>query len=389
LAEGSTRLELEVLTDLAAVEQLLPDWRALASSSARSALEAPDWQLPLARRYLARYGIRFLAWRLDGQLVGVAPLSLIADRPPIRPVRQLAWWGSVGPRMRGLSDVVATDDARDGVLDSLCEWLGAESRWDVLRVLRPQFESRTPGRLEKEARSAGWAYADYANLRSTTYQVDLPDSEEGWQGHLGSKARKVMRWEMRKFAERGGEVIAAIPAEEIGAALDACERLLRERWGANEVYFAKDPQFRGLVHEALPLLARTGDAWLTVARDEDGIQGVLVSIAHNGYAMALMVAMTSVAVYRPFSLGKHLFDVGLAESVRRGCRNYDFLWVGGYKESFWHATPRLLESAFIGRGFIGRRVATAWARREAGPLEPPTTSKPSDTLSDSNAESTR
>jgi CelD/BcsL family acetyltransferase involved in cellulose biosynthesis len=382
LADAAATLDLEVLTDLAAVERLLPGWRELAASSARSALEAPDWQLPLARRYLTRYRIRFLTWRSGGELVGVAPLSLIADRPPIRPIRQLAWWGSVGPRMRGLSDVVAHDDQRDSVLDSLCEWLRAESRWDVLRILRPQFDSRTPARIEREARTAGWAYARYANLRSTTYQLDLPDSEEGWQAHLGSKARKVMRWELRKFAERGGEVVAAVPAVEVGAALDACERMLRERWGDSEVYFARDPQFRGLVHEAIPAMVARGDAWLTVARDEDGIQGVLVTVAQNGYAVALMVAMTSVAVYRPFSLGKHLFDVGLAEAVRRGCRNYDFLWVGGYKESFWHATPRLLQSAFVGRGLIGRQVARAWARRENGPLEAPS-------LSDGNAESTR
>jgi CelD/BcsL family acetyltransferase involved in cellulose biosynthesis len=358
----------EVLTDLAAVERLLPEWRAVAASAARSALEAPDWQLPLARRYLAHYDTRFLVWRDGGELVGVAPLSLIADRPPIRPIRQLAWWGSVGPRMRGLTDVVAKDESREQVLDSLCSWLQAEGRWDVVRLLRPQFGSPTPARLRKAASDGGWAYADYANLRSTTFQVDLPADEDGWQKHLGSKARKVMRWEMRKFGERSGVVEPAVGLDEVPQALDEIERLLRERWGESEVYFARDPAFRGLLHEAIPSLVERGDAWLTVARDENGMQGVLVSVAQNGYAMALMVAMTTDAVYRPFSLGKHLFDVGLAEAVRRGCRNYDFLWVGGYKESFWHATPRLLESAFVGRGLIGKQVARAWARREAGPL---------------------
>jgi CelD/BcsL family acetyltransferase involved in cellulose biosynthesis len=309
--------------------------------------------------------------------VGVAPLSLIADRPPIRPVRTLALWGSVGPRMRGLADIVATDAARGEVLDSFCAWLRTDNNWDVLRVVRPQFESATPAGLRRAADDAGWAYAAYANLRSTTYQLDLPDSEEGWEKHLGSKARKVMRWEMRKFAERGGVLEAAVDIGAVPDALDACERLLRERWGDEEVYFAREPSFRGLVHESLPELAQRGAAWLTAARDENGIQGVLVSIAQNGYAMALMIAMTTDPVYRPFSLGKHLFDAGLAEAVRRGCRNYDFLWVGGYKESFWHATPRLLESAMVGRGFIGKQVARAWARRESGPL-----------VSDGTAEST-
>ena len=358
----------EVLTDLAALEPLLPAWRELSAVAATSALDAPDWLMPLARLYLGRQQIRLLAWRDGADLVAVAPLTLIADRPPLRPIRQLAWWGNVGPRMRGLVDVVARDEARDDVLDSLGAWLRHERDWDVLRILRPQFGSPTPAHLRTDSSHAGWTYAGYANLRSTTYQIDLPDSEDGWQSYLGSKARKVMRWELRKVGERGGQLVAAVPAEEIGDALDAVERLLRERWGDKEVYFAPDSRFRALIHEAVPALALRGEAWVTTARDENGIEGVLVSLAQNGYAMALMVAMTSDPVYRPFSLGKHLFDAGLAEAVKRGCRNYDFLWVGGYKESFWHATPRLLESAFVGRGVVGRNVARIWARREAGPV---------------------
>jgi len=143
---------LEVLTDLAAVERLLPEWRALAETSARSALEAPDWQLPLARRYLNRYGTRFLAWRAGDQLVGVAPLALIADRPPIRPIRQLAWWGSVGPRMRGLTDVVATDAARDEVLDSFGAWLRTGQRCS-LPSLAAKPRSRQVRRQSAWARS--------------------------------------------------------------------------------------------------------------------------------------------------------------------------------------------------------------------------------------------
>ncbi len=122
-------------------------------------------------------------------------------------------------------------------------------------------------------------------------------------------------------------------------------------------------QFRGFVHEAVPQMVENGGGWITVARDDSGIQGVLVSLAQNGYAMALTIAMTTDEAYKPFSLGKHLFDEGLAEAVRRGCHNYDFLWVGGYKESFWHATPRHLESAMVGRGVIGKLVAPLLARR--------------------------
>ena len=320
--------------------------------------------LPLARRYLTRYTTRVLVWRDGPELVGLVPLSLIADRPLVRPVRQLALWGTVGPRMRGLVDVLARSSARTEVTDLLAGWLRQNREWDVLRIVRPQEGSPTPGRLRQEAAAAGWGYVAYSNVRSTTYQLDLPDSPEGWQRHLGSKARKVMRWELRKFAEfRGGRIEPAVAPAEVHEALDALERLLSARWGANEVYFVNDPQFRGFIHEAIPTLVEHGGGWLTVARDDAGIQGVLVSLAQNGYAMALSIAMTTDDAYRPFSLGKHLFDHGLAEAVRRGCHNYDFLWVGGYKESFWHATPRRLESAMVGRGMVGKLAARVLAGR--------------------------
>jgi CelD/BcsL family acetyltransferase involved in cellulose biosynthesis len=320
--------------------------------------------LPLARHYLTEYGVRFLVWRRDGDLVGVAPLSLVTDRPPLRPIRQLALWGTIGPRMRGLVDVVARDDAREDILDSVAAWLRANAEWDVVRIVRPQQGSLTPERMRAEAELAGWTYAPYSNVRSTTYQLELPESLEGWEKHLGSKARKVMRWELRKFEEfRNGRIEPDVGHSAVPEALDAVERLLRERWGENEVYFVPDQAFRGFVHESVPALVEQSGAWLTVARDDAGIQGVLVSLAQNGFAMALTIAMTTDPAYRPFSLGKHLFDLGLAEAIRRGCHNYDFLWVGGYKESFWHATPRHLESAMIGRGLIGRIAARVLARR--------------------------
>lgn len=361
-------LRRESLGAIGSAEALLPEWRALASASARSPLQSPDWLLPLARRYLGADAPRVVTWHDGEDLVGIAPLSLLADRPPLRPLRQLYFWGTTGPRMRGLVDLVARDAAEAQVLHSFGDWLRNDAgAWDVLRVLRPPHGSPTPAMVREAAGQAGWSYVDYRTLRSTTYQLDLPDSADGWRHHLGSKTRKVMRWEVRKFADfRGGRFEAAVADGQLPEALAAAERLLRDRWAEGEVYFSADPGFAGLVNEAVPAMARQGSAWVTIARDEQGIHGALVSLALNGHAMALMVAMTTDPVYRSFSLGKHLFDVGIGEAVARGCRVYDFLWVGGYKESFWHAEPRHLDSAIVGRGLIGRVAARALVMREAG-----------------------
>jgi hypothetical protein len=81
----------------------------------------------------------------------------------------------------------------------------------------------------------------------------------------------------------------------------------------------------------------------------------------------LLVAASDDETLRKYSLGKHVFKMGIGEAVRRGCHTYDFLWVGGYKQSYWHAVPRQLDSAVIGRGLIGRPLARILARRDAGP----------------------
>lgn len=355
----------EVLTGLDQVERLLPEWRVLAASAARSPLEAPDWLLPLAQRYLTGEQVRFLAWRREGRLIGVAPLSLIGQRPPIRPVRQLALWGTVGPRMRGLVDVVAVDDERAGVLHGLAAWLANNREWDCLRLLRPQYGSATPEVLRQRSSEAHWAYVGYSNLRSTTYQLDLPPTIDEWEHHLRPKTRARARREARHFeADLGGQLVPVLPDDQLAESLDAVQRLLAARWGESEVYFASDPNFRGLIHEAVPALAARGDAWVSVARDTDGIHACLVTIAQHGYAMALLVAAADDAMRRKYSLGKHVFKMGIGEAVRRGCHTYDFLWVGDYKESFWHARPRFLESAMVGRGLVGRLGARLLARRE-------------------------
>src|SRR5688500_19629481 len=108
-------LQRETLREIAAVEAILPEWRELAARSAESPLQSPDWLLPVARRYLAADAPRVVTWRHEGRLVGIAPMSLLADRPRFRPLRQLYFWGTTGPRMRGLVDVVADAAHRPAV----------------------------------------------------------------------------------------------------------------------------------------------------------------------------------------------------------------------------------------------------------------------------------
>ena len=192
----------------------------------------------------------------------MAPFSLIADKPPVRPLRQLALWGTIGPRMRGLVDVLARDDAAQPVCSTACA-AGWRTRgdWDLLRIVRPQLGSPTPARLKERGRTS--RLDDTPPTRTCgrrPFSSICPDSVEGWEKHLGFKvaqghalgAAQVRRARRRRESRRPSI------RPQAHEALDAVERLLHERWGDGEVYFAHDPEFRGFVHEAVP---GNGRAW--------------------------------------------------------------------------------------------------------------------------------
>jgi CelD/BcsL family acetyltransferase involved in cellulose biosynthesis len=270
--------------------------------------------------------------------------------------------------MRGQVDVVAEDGHRDEVLASFGDWL-AGGGWDVLHVVRPAHGSETPARLREWSDRHGWRYAGYRTARSTTYQLDLPATVDEWHRFFGAEAPRVLRRRSRRYAEfRGGRIEAAVPAAEVPRTLDALERLLAERWGEAEVYFRDDDSFSRLVHEAVPQMVERGSAWVSVAADDAGVQGVQISFGLNGTALAFMAAVTTDAAYRPFGLGKQLQDVTIEQAIDRGCRVYDLMPGGDYKKDVWHAVPRELEFAVVGRGLVGRLAAGFLARRRGAPI---------------------
>ena len=230
----------------------------------------------------------------------------------------------------------------------------------MLRIVRPQFGSPTPARLSaKRVRRAGPTPTTRTCARRLSSSICPITRRAG----RSTSARRHARSCAGRCASSPSAAARSSPAV-------AGRRARTRRWTPSSACCASagatarstsrsDPAFRGLVHEAIPALAERGDAWLTVARDDDGIQGVLVSVTQNGYAMALMVAMTSDAVYRPFSLGKHLFDVGLAEAVRRGCVTTTSCGSAATRKASGTRRRASSRARWSAAACIGKQVATA------------------------------
>jgi CelD/BcsL family acetyltransferase involved in cellulose biosynthesis len=187
--------------------------------------------------------------------------------------------------------------------------------------------------------------------------IDLPADQEGWHEFLGPKARHNMRTEAARFARAGGRFEQVTDPAIAAEAVRAIRRLMTERWGERELDFAPDPDFEPFLLDAFAAMLGDGALFVDLARDESGIRAGLATMVLNGRAVALVMGVSYDERVRKMSLGKQLFDRSIAEAVRRGCRTYDLLWVGGYKETFWHAQPRTMESLVVGRGLRGGPIA--------------------------------
>lgn len=361
------RLVLEELRDAGSIAGLVPEWRRLAATAARSPFESPDWLVPWWGAYgAAEMEPRLLAWRAGGRLAAVAPLARRDLRRFGRPIRELAFWAGGGSLLSGCVDLLAAEADRPAALAELGAWLRAPGNdWDVLHFLRLPYGSSSAVALRAWADAAPWRYLSLTGaFRSETFTIDLPADAAGWHGHLGPKARHNMRREVRLFArQRGGTIERVVDATAAVELVAALERLMGRRWGDEEKYFRHDPAFGGFVLDALASMLLNGSAYAFVARDGGGIRACLVNFALAGRAVAVLIGVDRDPAFRAFSLGKNLFDAAIDEAVARGCRSYDFLWVGGYKETFWHAAPRRLESGLVARGTTGALVAAYAAMR--------------------------
>ncbi|MDP2350928.1 MAG: GNAT family N-acetyltransferase [Chloroflexota bacterium] len=360
----------EVVTDPGAIRALAPAWRDLVRDVGAPPFCSPDWLLPWQRHYAARAEAFLLTWRDEAGLAGVMPL--VRRRRRLPPVTELAPWGNHGTSLRGLVDLVARPDRAAGIAESLVGWLGGpEARWDILSLLRLPPGSETSGRLAEMAAARGYGVASNTGVvRSDTYVLDLPRGEAGGMPVLGPKARHNLRTEAHRFERFGGRYERPEVASAAADVVRAVRELSEARWGPAERTFRTDPQAEPFLAEALGAMAGVGSLLLDVARDATGIRAALATLVVGRRAVALLIGVSADEDLRRVSLGKQLFVSSIDACIERGVETYDFLWVGGYKEAFWGATPRRLESLVVGRGPIGglvvRRVRSRAARAREG-----------------------
>ncbi len=302
-------LKLAVLTDLASLEALAPEWEALAQEGGDGALfRGPSWLLPWLRAYGPALEARpeVVVLRDDGVLVGLAPFYAREVRvaPAVR-ARELRLLGDAGPRPPAL-DILARPGHEDRVGAALADWLTGERAqdWDVVDLQPLRDPSRVRAVLAERLDSAGRKVE--SQEAGTTLVVALQAASGGARESLPAVSPQL-------------RVLAGAGAE-LDKGLAVLRRLSRLEWHAREETSPlADAEATRFLHEVTGALGPRGMVWLSRLDDEYG-EAVAASLVVDDGARAVCVAL---AVDPERDAGRQLLASVALLAAERGRRALD------------------------------------------------------------------
>jgi CelD/BcsL family acetyltransferase involved in cellulose biosynthesis len=216
--------DVELVSELAAIEALAPEWDELASAS-DNPVAAPSWVLAWWK-HAAPAGLepRVVVVRERGKLIGLAPFCVGPRRDGLRECRLMA--SEFGVCMEPL--------AMPG-----SEWLVAGDVARVLAASRPQIDvvafgpmtiaSRWPSALQMQWPGRMPAVVRRYRIERAPVVILREPSFEAWLASLSSKLRRALRVAERDFAQAGGTT-RWTTVETLHADVETFSRLHRARW---------------------------------------------------------------------------------------------------------------------------------------------------------------
>jgi CelD/BcsL family acetyltransferase involved in cellulose biosynthesis len=216
--------DVELVSDLAAIEALAPEWDALAIASSNP-VAAPSWVLAWWK-HAAPAGLqpRVVAVRERGTLLGLAPFCIGPSREGLRECRLMA--SEFGVCMEPLAIpgsewIVAGEVARALAASRPRIDVVAFGPMTIASRWPSALQEQWPGRMPAVVRRYRVERAPVVILREPTY--------EAWLGSLSSKLRRAMRLGERDFAQAGGTT-RWTTAETLHADIETFARLHKARW---------------------------------------------------------------------------------------------------------------------------------------------------------------
>ncbi|HVJ16421.1 MAG TPA: GNAT family N-acetyltransferase [Polyangiaceae bacterium] len=350
-------LRAEILTDIAAVRSIVPEWRALLARSANpQPVQTPLWLVTWWLEFGESDGrsLRFVTLRDGGTLVGVVPLAarrmLHRGVLPLRRLELLATGENEEDEI--CSDYVGAvlELGREvDVANALAKLLmeGALGGWDELHLT--QMRDGDPLLAPLEAALARLRARPRVTASGLCPYVPLPRTWDEYTKALDGEQRYAVSRGMRELEKWAGRGNYELRRAETRADLEEGRRILHslhaERWSTNGAggVFAS-ARFRRFHDEVMPRLFDGEDGgldlmWLSVRNEP-------IACVYNiiyGNKVHFYQSGRKLEVPKAVKPGMAIHSLAIRRSIELGHSEYDFLnGASQYKRKLATATRSLV-----------------------------------------------
>ena len=336
------RIEIIEAHQPAALAALREEWDALLSLCKRATIyQTWEWNDAWWNAFHQGKRLRLLEARVNGRLVGIAPLYV--SRHLGTPLRRLAF---IGTGASDYMDIIAQEENAEDVCVAVLRYLGASRSYDLADL-----QQLSPDALLKSFHSVRSNPAQTHTLitQEPCPYVALPSRWEDYTASLGKKMRSNLAYYDRLLPRTFPDTsIHLAEKEQIDEAMSALFDLHQKRWNARllpGVLGADRVQkFHRMVAERF-----AARGWLRLHMTE--LQGRIVAALYCfQYRARYYYYLGGFAPdLGKYSLGTVLTAHAMRHAISEGCADFDFLRGNEPYKYRWQPEERYNQRLILGR----------------------------------------
>ncbi len=285
-------------------------WELLESCRSDTIFLTPAWQKPWAEGALDGGGYRPIAVRLDGRLVGLAPLR--------RNGNQISF--AADPNLCDYLDILSVQGQEEAVYEAVLGHL-IEEPWMVLDLTGVPASSPTLEALPTWARAQG--YQVDVETWDVSPRAELPGTWEEFLSGLRKKDRHELRRKIRRLDKAGELSYILVESDNDGlpAALDRFLHLMRTSREDKARFLTEKRE--GFFVDLARSMARRGYLRLFLLELDRQIVSAVMAFTYGGDFLLYNSGYDTD--YSSLSVGLILKAHCIDYSIRQGLRSFDFL----------------------------------------------------------------